>query len=122
MKTLSTVAVAACAAACMMESAVGATDDITLETEAFRLVIGADAKAKPLVVKTSGEECLDLRDGTPMFATVQERPFNNEVKLMRPNKRYVFPASRVRREGDRLPVGFETVPYEAVLKVKTGSA
>ena len=94
--------------------------DVVIENEAFRLVVGDDAKAKSLVVKATGEECLDAREGIPLFASTQERPFNNEVKLMWPNKRTTYPANRLRREGDRLVVGFEIAPYEAVVRVKPG--
>ena len=94
--------------------------DVVIENEAFRLVVGDDAKAKSLVVKATGEECLDAREGIPLFASTQERPFNNEVKLMWPNKRTTYPANRLRREGDRLVVGFEVAPYEAVVRVKSG--
>ena len=94
--------------------------DIAFENDAFRLVVGDDAKAKSLVVKATGEETLDNGEGLPMFSATQERPFNNEIKLIWPNKRTTYPANRLRREGDRLVVGFEIAPYEAVVGVKTG--
>ena len=113
MKRISLVAVAAAVAS-------AALGDITFENDGFRLVIGDDAAAKSLVVKATGEEALDPREGVPMFSTTQDRPFNNEIKLAWPNKRTTYPANRVRREGDRLIVGFEIAPYEAVVGVKTG--
>ena len=91
--------------------------DITVDTKTFTLTIGDDAAAKSLVVKATGEECLDARDRVPLFSSTQIRPFNNEIKLMHPNKRTTYPANRVRREGDRLIVGFRLAPYEAVVKV-----
>ena len=51
------------------------------------------------------------------FSVTQPRPFNNELKLAYPNKRTVFPANRVRRDGDRLIVSFELIPYEAEVGV-----
>ena len=97
------------------------SDVIVFENEAFRLEVGTNAVARSLVVKATGEEMIDARDGRAMFSVTQERPFNNEIKLMWPNKRMTYPANRVRCEGDRLVIGFETAPYEAVVGVKTGS-
>ena len=97
-----------------------ALSDVVVENDAFKLVVGDDARAKSLVVKATGEETLDNGEGLPLFSVTQERPFNNEIKLMWPNKRTTYPANRLRREGDRLVVGFETAPYEAVIGVKTG--
>ena len=96
------------------------TEDVIIENEAFRLLVGADAMAKSLVVKATGEECLDAREGIPLFTSTQERPFNNEIKLAHPNKRTTYRANRVRREGDLLVVGFAVEPYEAVVRVTTG--
>jgi len=93
-------------------------NDMVVENARFRLVIGADATAKSLVAKGSGEEMLDVRDPTPFFSVTQERPFNNEIKLAHPNTRTTYPANSVRREGDRLVVGFEIAPYEAVVSVQ----
>ena len=104
----------------MVVAAFVALGDIVFENKAFKLVIGGDAKAKSLVVKATGEEVLDPREGLPMFSTTQDRPFNNEIKLAWPNKRTTYPANRVRCEGDRLVVGFEIAPYEAIVSVKNG--
>ena len=90
---------------------------ILLETEAFRLTLGADAAAESLVYKPTGEELLQNAEHLPLFSVTQERPYNNEVKLAHPNKRTTFPANRVRREGNRLIVGFSIAPYEAVIEV-----
>ena len=49
--------VVACAAMAGASSAGAA--DITLENPDFRLVLGDDACAKSLVVKSTGEECVD---------------------------------------------------------------
>ncbi len=53
-----------------------------------------------------------------LFSLTQERPYNNEIKLMNPNKRTTFAANRVRRDGDKLIVGFEVVAFEAVVEIK----
>ena len=91
---------------------------ITLETSAMRLVIGADACAKSLIIKANGEECLDAHEGIPLFSTTQDRPYNNEIKLTYPNCQTTYPANSIRREGDELIVGFEIAPYEARVKVR----
>lgn len=93
-------------------------EDIVIENEQVRLVFGSNGIAKSLVYKPSGEECLDLRDETPVFSVTQERPYHNEIKLAYPNKRMTFKANSVRREGDKLIVGFDLVPYDAVIRIK----
>ncbi len=91
-------------------------NDILLQTDLFRLTVGADGTAKSLVCLDNGEECLADSE-TPLFSVTEDRPYNNEVKLSHPNKRTVFPANRVRREGSRLIVGFSLAPFEAVVEV-----
>ena len=95
-----------------------AAADVVFETARLRLVVGDDAKARSLVVKATGEECLAPDEGMPLFSVTQERPYNNEVKLTYPNVRTVYPANRLRRDGDRLTVGFEIAPYEAFVTVR----
>lgn len=91
--------------------------NIILENELCRLILGEDAQVKSLVLKTSGEECLVADREVSFFSVTQERPFNNEIKLIYPNKRTTYQANRLRREGDALIVGFELIPYEAVIRV-----
>ena len=105
--------------AVLTSGAVGA--DVVVETTAFRLTVGDDAAAKSLVVKATGEELLEPREGIPLFASTQIRPFNNEIRLVQQAKRTTYPANRIRREGDLLYVGFETAPYEAVVRVTESS-
>ena len=100
--------------------ATAARGDVVLENSKFRLVAGDDACVKSLLLKSSGEELVDATEKIPLFTTTQERPFNNEIKLAWPNKRTTWPANRLRREGDKLVAGFEIVPYEAVVGVKSG--
>ena len=114
MRTLLSVAACTVAAVCVA----GTSPDVVLENARFRLKIGADAIAKSLVSKTTGEELLDLRDPTPFVSVTQGRPFNNEIKLVHPHTRTTYPANSLRRDGDRLIVGFEIAPYEAVITVK----
>jgi len=95
---------------------------VTVETKAFRLVINPDATARSLVVKATGEEMLEPREGIPVFASTQTRPFNNEIRLVQQAKRTTYPANRVRREGDLIYMGFETAPYEVAVRVEENAA
>jgi len=92
--------------------------DVVIETERMRLTVGDDAAVKSLVVKSSGEECVPAGASIPLFSVTQARPFNNETKLIRPNRQTTYPANRIRRDGSQLVVGFEVAPYEAVVTLK----
>ena len=92
--------------------------DVMIENARFRLIVGANAKVKTLELKSIGLECCANRAGMPLFSVTQDRPFNNEVKLIHPNKRTTYQANALRREGNKLIVGFEIAPYEAVIEVK----
>lgn len=96
--------------------------DIRLENKQFCLLVGENGIVKSLIHKASGQECLQEGEEMALCSVTQPRPFNNEVKLAHPNKRTTFQANRIRREGDRLIVGFEITPYEAVLEVKETAA
>ena len=100
-----------------LPSAFDGKTPVIVETEAFRLVINADATARSLVIKATGEECLAPEAGLPVFAATQKRPFNNETRLVQLAKQTTYPANRVRRDGDILRIGFETAPYEAEVRV-----
>lgn len=81
--------------------------DVIVENEVFRFVIGADARAKSLVVKSTGEECLASGVRMPIASLVQDRAYDNEYKLMMPAKPWRHAANRVARAGDLLKIGFE---------------
>lgn len=91
--------------------------DILFDNRTFRLVVGSNGLVKSLVVKENGEECLAQDQGIALFSATQERPYNNEVKLAHPNKRTTYQANAIRREGNRLIVGFEVVPFQAIIEV-----
>ena len=99
-------------------SSASCDNDIVLENESFRLVLGTNAVAKSLVVKANGEECLSPADRTPVFSSTQDRPYNNEIKLIEPTKRTTYPACSLRRSGEGLVAGFAHGMYEARIKVK----
>ncbi len=90
-------------------------NDIILENSRFSLVIGSNATVKSLISKANGEELLLEGQSTAFCSVTQARPFHNEVKLAHPNKRTTYQANRLCIDNDRLIVGFEIIPYEAVL-------
>ena len=91
---------------------------ILIENERFTLAVGEDCVPRSLRCRATGEECLAPEQGLPLFSVTVPRPFNNEIKLSHPNKRTVFLANRLRREGNELIVGFERAPFEAVISVR----
>lgn len=100
-----------------MENAIQC-NDIIIENDLLRLVIGSNCVAKSLIHKANGEECLAEGIQLPLFTLTQPRPFNNEIKLAYPCKTTVFSANRVRREGDLLIVGFGIIGYEAEIRLQ----
>ena len=107
-----------------IQSCAGGQDhktDIVLETETFKLTVGEDAIAKSLVIKKTNEEMLLKGSDVPLFSVTQDRPFNNEIKLQHPNTRTTYKANSLSWDGERLTVGFDTAPYEAVVKVDKGA-
>jgi len=92
--------------------------DIVIENEQFKLVIGSNAIARSLILKSTGEECLKQDESIALFSVTQERPYHNELKLGHPNKKTTFQADAISRKGDQLIVGFELLPYEAVIRVR----
>lgn len=91
--------------------------DVILENKYITLVISGDCTAKSMCFRQTGEELLAAEERLPLFSVSQERPFNNEVKLAHMNKRTVYPANRLRQEGELLFVGFEEISYEAQIRV-----
>jgi len=96
-------------------------DDIVIENERVKLVIGIDGTAKSLIFKPTNEECLIEGENISIFSATQERPYNNEVKLAHPNKKTTYRADTIYRVEDNLIVGFETIPYEAVIKIRVAA-
>ncbi len=92
--------------------------DIILENQHFSLTIGEDCVAKSLIVKATNEECIAQDEQVPLFSLIEDRPYNNEVKLSHPTKRTNFKGNRIKKDGNRLIVGFELISYEAVIELK----
>ncbi len=97
-------------------------DDIIIENDQMKLIIAKEGYAKSLVSKHGEEECLIQGKKTPLCTITQERPYQNEIKLAYPTKETSFRSNSVRREGDKLIVGFELIPWEAVISLKITSS
>ncbi len=89
------------------------------ENKNFRLTVGENAIAESLIYKKNGEELIRSGEEIALFSVTQLRPFNNEVKLAYMNKRTTFEANRIRVEDGKIIIGFEIIPYEAVITVDT---
>lgn len=96
-------------------------DDIIIENEQVKLIVRSDGTSKSLLFKPDNEECLIQDENIPLFSVTQERPFNNEIKLAHPNKRTTFQADTIYWREGKLIVGFELIPYEAVIDLKITS-
>jgi len=95
-------------------------EDILLSTESFSLTVGEDASVRSLKLSGLDEELVLTDVRLPFCEVEQERPFHNELKLMRTTKRTRFRANRLKVEGDVWTVGFEDVPFEAIVRVRSG--
>ena len=95
--------------------------NIVIENEQIKLIIANNGIVENLLFKPTNEECLVKGKNISISSITQARPWNNEIKLAYPNKEMTFQANSVRREGDKLIVGYELIPYEAVIKLKITS-
>jgi len=95
---------------------------ILIENDVFSLFLGEDAVAKSLRLKQTDEELIAVDSELPLFSVTQERPYNNEIKLIHMNKKTEFAANRVSMENGKLIVGFDIAPYEAVVGLNIAPA
>ena len=93
------------------------TTNIVIENDLFSMVLNSECIVESLVFKMTGEELIASDEKMALFSLTEERPFNNEIKLAHPTQKTTFQANRVRREGDRLIVGFELIAFEAVVEL-----
>ncbi len=93
-------------------------EDIVIENEQLRLIIGNDGITKSLIYKPTNEECLIEGVNMPIFSITQKRPYHNEIKLSHPNKKMTFQSNSIHWEDDKLIVGFDLIYYNAVIDVK----
>lgn len=90
---------------------------IIIENSNLSLKLSDRCKVESLYSKKTGEEFIKSPCDLPFFSVTEDRPYNNEIKLTYMNKETTFSANRVRREGDKLIVGFELVKFEAVVEL-----
>ena len=91
---------------------------IVIENRHFTLTVGKNALAESLILKSNGRELLDKSAPIPVFSLMENRPFNNEIKLMYPNKRTAFGAKSVELVDGRIRVYFELVTFGAWVDVE----
>lgn len=91
--------------------------DVIIENAEMRLVLGANGRAKSLIHKLTGQECLEKGTNTPVFALTEYRPYDNELFLTYPAKARTFGADSIRRVGNELKVGFEQIAYTATIEL-----
>ena len=95
-----------------------ASSHVVIENRLLKLVIAGDGTVASLVYKPSGTECLAGDRRIAVSTLTEPRPYHNEVKLAYPCQQTTFQANTVRMEGDRLVIGYELIPWEAVVAVK----
>lgn len=89
---------------------------IVIENRHFALTVNQNAICESLVLKESNRELLNSTE-TPIFSLTEKRPYNNEIKLMYPNKRTTFGAKNVVLEDGVLIVHFDLVTFGARVEV-----
>lgn len=89
---------------------------IVIENRHFALTVNKNAICESLILKESGRELLEAIDA-PIFSLTEKRPYNNEIKLMYPNKRTTFGARSVELDGNTLIVHFDLVTFGARVEV-----
>ena len=97
---------------------IAAFGDVVVENASCRLTLADEGYAKSLVVKATGEECLLSGMHVPFATLTQNRPYDNEYKLMLPAKPWTHGANLIERRGDELRIGFEDEFDVAVLKIR----
>lgn len=90
---------------------------IVIENRHFALTVNQNAVCESLILKKNGRELLDVGVETPLFALTEKRPYNNEIKLMYPNKRTTFHAKSVALENGALVLHFDLVTFGARVEV-----
>ena len=73
---------------------------------------------KVLFTNRRNTECLIQGKKVPVSTITEPRPYQNEVKLAYPNKKTTFKSNSVRKEGDKLIIGYELIPWEATVSIK----
>lgn len=92
-------------------------DNIIIENQEMKLVIGTDGKAKSLTHKASGQECLEEGVNASISALTEYRPYENELCLTYPAKERTFWSDRAYVEDGKLKIGFEEIAYTATISL-----
>lgn len=90
---------------------------IVIENRHFALTVNQNAVCESLILKANGRELLEEGAEMPIFSLTEKRPYNNEIKLMYPNKRTTFNAKSVVLENGVLVVHFDLVTFGARVEV-----
>lgn len=93
-------------------------NDIVIENEQFKLIISPQGFATSLIYKPTNTECLIRIKNIPFSTITEERPYQNEVKLAYPTKKTIFKSNSICKEGDKLLIGYELIPWEATVSLK----
>jgi hypothetical protein len=93
-------------------------EDVIIENDQVKLIIAKDGFAKSLLYKPTNTECLIHGKKIPISTITEPRPYQNEIKLAYPNKKTTFKSNSVRKEGDKLIIGYELIPWEAKVGIK----
>jgi|WetSurMetagenome_2_1015567.scaffolds.fasta_scaffold01375_8 hypothetical protein len=93
-------------------------NEIIIENDQMRLVLASDGTAKSLFYKPAKVECLIEAKKVPVSTIIEPRPYQNEVKLAYPNKKTTFKSNSIRKEGDKLIIGYELIPWESTIIIK----
>ena len=92
-------------------------NDVVIENAEMRLLISNDGKARSLIHKATGEECLITNADVPLCAITQYRPYDNENFLMFPAKPRTFPANKIERNGNELRIEFQDTYDIAIIEL-----
>ena len=92
-------------------------NDVVIENAEMRLIISNDGKARSLIHKATGEECLITNADVPLCAITQYRPYDNENFLMFPAKPRTFPANKIERNGNELRIEFQDTYDIAIIEL-----
>lgn len=95
----------------------GGDDEVIIENAEMRLVIGKDGKARSLIHKATGEECLVPDTDVPLCAITQYRPYDNENFLMFPAKPRTFPSNKIERVENELHIEFQDTYDIAIVEL-----
>jgi hypothetical protein len=106
----------------LAELTMNTTPNVMIENAQMRLIIASDGIVSSLVFKPTGTECLVQGRRIPLSTITEPRPYQNEIKLAYQNRRTTFKSNAVRKEGDKLIIGYELIPWEATVSVKITEA